>query len=487
MNTNISSLSPQIIWKHFAAICAIPHPSRKEQGIREYIVAFAAKMGIECITDEGGNVILRKCATEGMESLKGVIMQAHMDMVPQKNSDKEFDFERDAIEAYIDGERVKANGTTLGADNGIGMTAALAVMESNDIEHGPIEALFTYNEETGMEGAFALKGGVLEGDILLNMDSEREGELCVGCAGGMDANITMSYSEQALEGGDYKAYEIEVSGLSGGHSGVDINLGRGNANKIITRILKAISIEQGVRLSHIDGGGLRNAIPREAAAIVAVEQSKAEEMIASIERISEEVKVELKGVDSGLTVTVKPATIPQSVMDSDSQMSLLNAIYGCPNGVIRMSPDMEGLVQTSTNLARVISKDGEITISALLRSSSSSEKFDLAEAMRSVFELAGAKVEFEGSYDGWTPDMSSPILSTMRNVYKEMYGTQPKIEAIHAGLECGIFSGAYPNLDMISFGPTIRYPHSPDEEVEIASVSKFWEFLKATLSNIPNK
>lgn len=487
MNTNIASLAPELIWKHFAAICSIPHPSHHEAALREYIKDFAASSGIECIVDQGGNVVLRKPASEGMQNRQGIIMQGHMDMVPQKNNDKEFDFTVNPIEAYIDGEWVTADGTTLGADNGIGLAAALAVMESKDLVHGPIEALFTYAEETGMDGAFALKSGILQGDILLNLDSETEGELYVGCAGGIDANINMDYTEEAVDPSGLAAFEIEISGLSGGHSGMDIILERGNANKILVRILKAISLEFGAMLSHIDGGGLRNAIPREARATVIVESDKEDAVMAMIEDIAATVIEELDGVDDGLTVTTTQVDVPQTKIDRDTQMRLINAIYGCPNGLIRMSPSIPGLTQTSTNLARVISQDSKINILALLRSSSSSEKYDLAESIRSVFELAGADVKFDGSYDGWVPNLSSPILATMQSVYESKYGVQPAIMAIHAGLECGIFSKAYPNLDMISFGPTIRHPHSPDEKVHVESVSKFWDFLCEVLANAPIK
>ncbi len=455
--------------------------------MREYIKDFAEANNIEFIVDKTGNVILRKPATSGLEDCQGVIMQGHLDMVPQKNSDKEFDFTTDPIEAYIDGGWVKANGTTLGADNGIGVAAALAIMESKDLVHGPIEALFTYAEETGMDGAFALESGLLQGDILLNLDSETLGELCVGCAGGLNANISMLYQEQSIAAEGMSAFEIEIAGLSGGHSGTDIILERGNANKILVRILKAITLEYGAMLSRIDGGGLRNAIPREACATVVVDSSKEDAMMSLIEQIAATIIDELDGVDDGLTVTTTQVDMPETIIDSQTQNNLLNAIYGCPNGVIRMSPSISGLVQTSTNLARVVSEDGSISMQALLRSSSESEKYDLAEAIRSVFELAGADVVFEGSYDGWTPNLSSAILRTTRDVYLNKYGTEPNIMAVHAGLECGILSKAYPSLDMISFGPTIRYPHSPDEKVDIESVSNFWDFLCEVLANIPKK
>ena len=485
---DITGLKPERVWKYFSEICAVPHPSHHEEAIRRFLVDKAGEFGVECIEDKAGNVIMRKKAAPGMEERQGIILQAHMDMVPQKNSDKAFDFLRDPIAAFVDGDWVTADGTTLGADNGMGMAAILAVMEAGDIEHGPLEALITATEETGMEGAFGLEPGVLKGSILLNLDSETEGELYVGCAGGLDANITFDYKEEPLlAAATYRALRLEVKGLKGGHSGIEIGLGRGNANKILARFLWQADRQFGIRLASIDGGGLRNAIPREAFATVMVPMEHLEQFRVWVPTFGEVVREELHGVDDGLSVAVADAPTPSGVIEAGVQRRLIDALYGCPNGVIRMSASMPGLVQTSTNLARVVSGEGKIDVQCLLRSASNSEKEDLATMIACVFELAGARVDFSGGYDGWNPDMDSPILKTMAATYKELYGRDPAVMAIHAGLECGIIGGKYPSLDMISFGPTISHPHSPDEKVEIASVGKFWDFLLATLRNAPKK
>lgn len=486
MDKNISRLKPEAVWERFAEICAIPHPSFHEEAIREYIVTQARRMGLEQSIDRGNNVIIRKPATKGMEDRKSIILQAHADMVPQKNSDKEFDFEKDPIDAYIDGDWVTANGTTLGADNGMGLAAILAVMGSKDIAHGPLEALITSTEEAGMHGAFGLEPGELKGDILINLDSETEGELFVGCAGGLDAKIVFQYKKERIPAG-YTPFAIEVKGLSGGHSGIEIILERGNANKILCRLLKSAEKEYGLRIASIDSGGLFNAIPREGRATVLVPQAEADKFVKYIPAFEAIVKEELKGVDDGLRIAALTAEMPAAVIDRDTQHKLLCAIEACPNGVMKMSSSMKGLVQTSTNLASVVSKDGTIDIQCLLRSSSNSEKEYLGDMISSVMELAGAKTELSGSYNGWAPNPSSPILGTMINGYKELFGNEPAVTAIHAGLECGIIAGNYPNLDMISFGPTIAYPHSPDEKVNVPSVAKFWEFLIHTLANAPKR
>ena len=488
MNTAIEKLQPQILWKHFAALCRIPHPTYHEAGVREYIVAFAREHGIGCTVDGTGNVILRKAATPGYENRKTVVLQAHMDMVPQKNGDKTFDFEKDPIQAYVDGEWVTADGTTLGSDNGIGVAAALAVFESAELEHGPIEALFTVSEEIGMVGAFGLEAGVLKADILLNLDSETEGELYVGCAGGLDANIALPYDVVALpEGEAYVGFEVSVKGLKGGHSGIEIILERGNANKLLNRFIRYAAREYGLRLASIDGGGLRNAIPREASAMVAIPAGLVEAFTAEAVRFEQLYRTELKGVDDDVTLTVVTTDTPQKVFELGAQRRLFDAICGCPNGVMRMSTSMKGLVQTSTNLARVVSDGQTVQMQCLLRSASNTEKEELGQMLASVFELAGATVELTGAYDGWNPNLDSPILKTMQAGYESLFGRKPAVAAIHAGLECGIIGGTYHNLDMISFGPTICYPHSPDEKVNIASVQKFWDFLCLTLKNTPQK
>ena len=484
MDKNLTALKPSLVWKHFAAITQIPHPSHHEEKIREYVVNFAKTHGLEHSVDEANNVYVYKPATPGMEGKKGIIMQAHLDMVPQKNNDKEFDFENDPIEAYVDGEWVTANGTTLGADNGIGAAAILAVLEDDTIAHGEIEALFTATEETGMDGAFGLKGGLLKGDILLNLDSETEGELYVGCAGGLDANISLPYAPVATPQG-YKAYTLEVKGLKGGHSGIQIGYQRANANRELFRILLHTELE--VLLASVDGGGLRNAIPREAVATVLVKESDAAAFEAAVAAHEKVVIAEYDGIEDSVSITATPTELPAEIIPSEVATALAKAVVGAPNGVVKMSIAMEGLVQTSSNLARVVSNGECVKLQCLLRSSVNSEKHALGEAIKGVFELAGATVELSGDYDGWKPNMASPILKAMTESYEALYGRQPAITAIHAGLECGIIGGVYPNLDMISFGPTICYPHSPDEKVEIASVAKFYDFLLHTLKNAPEK
>ena len=484
MDKNFSALAPALVWKHFAAICNIPHPSHHEEKIREYVVDFAKEQGLEYTVDEANNVYVRKPATAGMENRKGIVIQAHLDMVPQKNNDKVFDFENDPIEAYIDGEWVTANGTTLGADNGIGAAAILAVLEDKTLVHGPVEALFTATEETGMDGAFGLKGGLLQGDILLNLDSETEGELYVGCAGGLDANITLPYVAEAAPAG-YVAYAVEVKGLKGGHSGIQIGYQRANANRELFRLLDASACN--LRLASVDGGGLRNAIPREATAVVLVAEGDVKTFEAEVATFEKTLIAEFANIEDSISVKAAVVSTPAEVIPAEVATKLAKAVIGAPNGVIKMSVEMEGLVQTSSNLARVVSDGQTVKIQCLLRSSVNSEKHALGAAIKGVFELAGATVELTGDYDGWKPNMESPILHTMLASYESLYGVKPAVMAIHAGLECGIIGGKYEGLDMISFGPTICFPHSPDEKVEIASVEKFYSFLLHTLANAPLK
>jgi len=488
MNNEISTLMPKEIWEIFYQITRIPRPSHHEDKIRKFIFDFGKSLGLETIKDDSGNIIIRKPATSGMEKHKGVVLQGHLDMVPQKNSDKVHDFVTDPIETLIDGEWVRANGTTLGADNGIGVSAALAVLASKDLVHGPVEALFTATEETGMDGAIGLKGGLLKGDILINMDSEDEGELYVGCAGGEDANAFFSFTEVPVPA-DSIAFKLNVTGLKGGHSGMDIILGRGNANKIFFRLLKEAYKICGVRLSSINGGNLRNAIPREAFGIITVPYETADKLVGLMAGLTNIIKRELSATEPNLKIELAKIKMPASLIDEQTQIKLTHAIVACPNGVIRMSDSMPGLVETSTNLAIVKSDNAEktITIACLMRSSVDSARAELGSRMDSVFTLAGAQVTFTGGYPGWKPNMESPILKTMQQVYQAKYGRIPEIKAIHAGLECGILGGTYPGLDMISFGPTIRSPHSPDERVNIESVAKFWNFLVETLKNIPTK
>ena len=488
MSNEIIKLQPGEVWANFYELTRIPRPSYHEEQIREFMVNFGKSLGLDTHKDEAGNVIIRKPATSGMENRKGVILQGHLDMVPQKNSDKAHDFSKDPIETIIDGEWVKANGTTLGADNGIGVASAMAVLASKDIAHGPIEALFTATEETGMDGANGLKPGVLDGQILINMDSEDEGELYVGCAGGEDACAEFTFSEVPVPA-DSIAFKLNVTGLKGGHSGMDIILGRGNANKIFFRLLKEANKVCGVRLASINGGSLRNAIPREAFGVVTVPYATADKLVGLVAGLTNIIKRELSATEPTLKIELAKTEMPASLIDEKTQINLTHAIVAAPNGVIRMSDSMIGLVETSTNLAIVKSDNATKTISiaCLMRSSVDSARAELGSRMESVFTLAGAKVTLTGGYPGWKPNMESPILKTMQKVYNEKYGRIPEIKAIHAGLECGILGGKYPNWDMISFGPTIRFPHSPDEKVNIESVGKFWDFLVETLKNIPVK
>jgi dipeptidase D len=488
MSNEITKLQPGEVWANFYELTRIPRPSYHEEKIRAFIIKFGKNLGLESFQDEVGNVIIRKPATPGMENRKGVILQGHLDMVPQKNGDKVHDFTKDPIETIIDGEWVKANGTTLGADNGIGVSSALAVLASKTISHGPVEALFTATEETGMDGAFGLKSGLLNGDILINMDSEDEGELYVGCAGGEDAYAEFSFVETPVPA-DSLAFKLNVIGLRGGHSGMEINLGRGNANKIFFRLLKEAHKVCGARLSSINGGSLRNAIPREAFGVITVPYATADKLVGVIAGLTNVIKRELSAVEPTLKIELAKTEKPSGLIDEITQINLTHAIIACPNGVIRMSDGMPGLVETSTNLATVQSnyETKTVQIANLMRSSVDSAKDELGSRMESVFTLAGAKVTLTGAYPGWKPNLESPILKTMQQVYQAKFGRVPEIKAIHAGLECGLLGGTYPYWDMISFGPTIRSPHSPDEKVNIESVKKFWDFLLETLKNIPVK
>ncbi|NOY36787.1 MAG: aminoacyl-histidine dipeptidase [Chlorobi bacterium] len=486
MSKEIVELEPKIVWKHFYALTQIPRPSKKEGKIIAYMKKFGEDLGLETIVDEVGNVIIRKPATPGMENRKAVVLQGHLDMVPQKNSNVEHDFENDPIDAYIDGEWVTARGTTLGADNGIGVSAAMAVLESKDLKHGPVEALFTIDEETGMTGAFGLKPGILSGEILINLDSEDEGELYIGCAGGTNANIRFEITREKTPL-EVVAYKVSLTGLKGGHSGIDIHMGKGNANKLMNRLLWTAYRQVGMMLSTVEGGNLRNAIPREAFATVVVPESTAgrfEKLVTDMETI---LKNEYGSVEPGISLTAEKTKSPETVLDADSHYRLLNAVYACPNGVIRMSTDMEGLVETSTNLAVYKTGKADTEVLCLMRSSVDSAREDLKNMFRSVFEPSGAEVQFEGEYPGWKPNPDSLILKEMKEIYNNKFGKIPEIRAIHAGLECGLLGGAYPGLDMISFGPTIRFPHSPDEKVNIPTVQKFWDFLVETLEHIPEK
>ena len=442
-----------------------------------YVIDFAKKHGLQYHVDDVKNVIIRKPATKGNEKKPGVVLQAHLDMVPQKNSATVHDFEKDPIQAYVDGEWVRAKGTTLGADNGIGVAASLAVLESKDIPHGPIEVIFTIDEETGMTGAFNLKSDAVQGRILLNLNSEDEGELYIGCAGGMNTLASLPVKNEPTPGG-YKAFKINLTGLKGGHSGVDIHLGRGNANKLMNRVLWQASREMGIRIASIEGGNLRNAIPRESFATVALPSEKETSFLLLVENFKSIFKNELSSVEPDLQLEAIPVSTPATVIDTKSQHNFLNAIYATPNGAMRMLSDMPEIVETSTNLAIVKLLKDHISIESLLRSSVDSAKIDLGNAMTSVYELAGASVIHEGTYPGWKPNVDSPILTTMKRIYKENFGMEPEVKVIHAGLECGIIGDAVKGMDMISFGPTIRHPHSPDEKGKYCFRTKILEISR---------
>ena len=487
MNKNLAALQPALVWNHFINILEIPRPSGHEEQIRRYILDFARAKGLECKEDAAHNIYVRKPATAGMEHRKGVVLQAHLDMVPQKNNDKQFDFTKDPIVAYVEEGWVTADGTTLGADNGIGVAAILAVLEDDTLVHGPLEALFTATEETGMDGAFGLEKGLLQGDILLNLDSETEGELYVGCAGGLDANMQFDYAAETTPAHGYTAARITVKGLKGGHSGIQIVCQRANANKLLFRFLHEASAKREVLLASVNGGGLRNAIPREAEAVVLVPAAEFETFAEELKTYEKTVIAEFAGIEEEISIAMQVCDALAQIIARDAADRLVKAVVACPDGVQRMSVSMSGLVQTSSNLARVVSDSKTVKLQSLLRSSVNSEKEALGEAIAAVFELAGARVELSGSYNGWNPDMNSPILHAMTVSYESLYGKKPQVTAIHAGLECGIIGTSYPNLDMISFGPTIAYPHSPDEKVEIASVAKFYDFLVHTLRNVPEK
>jgi len=486
MSKDILKLKPESIWKNFYALTQIPRPSKKEEQVRAYLKKFGEDLKLETIVDEIGNVIIKKPATEGMENRLGVIIQGHMDMVPQKNSDTVHDFEKDPIDAYVDGDWVTARGTTLGADNGMGVAAGMAVLEATDIEHGPVEVLITMDEETGMTGAENLKPGVLDGDILINLDSEDEGELYIGCAGGVDTNGELPYTAEAMPEG-MAAYKISVKGLKGGHSGLDIHLGRGNANKIMNVLLMKAGEKYGVRLSEISGGSLRNAIPRESFVTAVVPEANKENFEAFAKEFEAIAKDEFKEADAGLEITLEATDLPKTVVDEKAQKNLYDVVAGCPNGMIKMSESVKGIVETSTNLA-IVKSDGEkFELFTLNRSLDDGDRDKLSNEIKAVFEASGVKVTVQGAYPGWKPNPDSDILKEMKEIYNNKYGKIPEVKVIHAGLECGILGAIYPKWEMISFGPTIRNPHSPDEMVKIDTVEMFYDFLVETLKHIPVK
>ncbi|MDO7137620.1 aminoacyl-histidine dipeptidase [Algibacter lectus] len=486
MSSEIRNLEPKQLWNKFADLNAVPRPSKKEERVIAFMKDFGEKLGFETIEDEVGNVIIKKPATAGMENRTTIVMQSHLDMVHQKNNDTEFDFDTQGIEMYVDGDWVRAKGTTLGADNGLGVATIMAILESTDIAHPAIEALFTIDEETGMTGAMGLKGGLLTGGILLNLDTEEDDEIGVGCAGGIDVTATRTYEEE--ETPEFKiGYKITVKGLQGGHSGMQIREGLGNANKIMNRVLFDGFENFGLRISEIDGGSLRNAIPRESNAIVAIDAIHEEAFLLETKEQEAMLKAELKTMEPNLEIVVSKVETPKKIMDLGVQEGLTRAIYAAWNGVYRMSADIPELVETSNNIARVIVKDGAVKIGCLTRSSVESSKWDLANTLRSTFELTGCEVTCTGDYPGWSPNMDSAILKVMTKLYEKLNNEKPHVAACHAGLECGILGTNYPDMDMISFGPTIKGAHSPDERAQISSAQKYWDFVIEILKEIPEK
>ncbi len=483
----IKDLKPSGIWNYFYEITQIPRPSKKEEKIIAYLLEFAKKHNLEVKKDDAGNVLITKPATKGKENLPIVILQGHVDMVCEKNSGTKHDFDNDPIETYVDGEWLKAKGTTLGADNGMGVAAALTILASDTIEHGKLECLFTVDEETGLTGAYALGKDFLNGDILINLDTEEEGEIYIGCAGGKITTVTFDYKKQDIPA-NYFWFRVQVNGLNGGHSGSEIHKGLGNANKILNRYLWALSRKFDLALAEIDGGNLHNAIAREAYAIAGIPYSHKEDVIVELNTLAPDIEAELKAVDPNLKMTVSSTDTPAFIIDKDTTSNLLNGIYACPHGVLAMSHEIPGLVETSTNLASVKMKEGDkIVITTSQRSSTNSLKDDAGNIVNAVFTLAKAKVEHSAGYPGWKPNPDSKVLAVAKKAYKDLFGKEAEIMAIHAGLECGLFLEKYPHLDMISCGPTIRNAHSPEEQIEIASVEKWWNFLLETLKNIPAK
>ena len=484
MSKEVRNLKPTSLWNKFADLNAVPRPSKKEERVIAFMIDFGESLGLEVIEDTVGNVIIKKPATAGMEDRKSIVMQSHLDMVHQKNNDTKFDFLTQGIEMYVEDDWVKANGTTLGADNGIGVATIMAILESKDISHPAIEALFTIDEETGMTGAMGLKEGLLNGDILLNLDTEEDNEIGVGCAGGIDITAEKNYKQETTPETKI-GYMIVVNGLQGGHSGMDIHKGFGNANKIMNRILFDGFENYGLRITEIVGGSLRNAIPRESHAVITIDSIHESVFLHDLGDLIRFIQLEFKTTEPDLMISLSKIDTPKLIMDLGIQEGLTRALYAAWNGVYKMSPEIKDLVETSNNVASVVVKDGNIKICCLTRSSVESTKMDLAMTLRSTFELIGCEVTMSGDYPGWAPNMNSSILQVLRNLYESMYNEKPHVAACHAGLECGILGTNYPKMEMISFGPNIKGAHSPDERVQISSVNKFWNFLLEILKNIP--
>ena len=482
MSQDVRNLEPKALWNHFADLNAVPRPSKKEERVIAFAKAFGEGLGLETIVDHIGNVIIKKPATKGLEDRPIVVLQSHLDMVHQKNNDTNFDFDSQGIEMLVKGDWVKANGTTLGADNGIGVAAIMALLSSTDIPHPQLEALFTIDEETGMTGALELKGGLLSAKYMLNLDTEDDNELTIGCAGGVDVTATGTYTQLATPAA-MKAYKLTLKGLTGGHSGMDIHLGRANANKLMNRLLFEAE-KFGLMVYSIDGGSLRNAIPRESVSVVVVPEGQVTAFEQYLKEFETILKAEYGSTDPDINLGITSCEQPTTVLDSAFQAKIIRAIYAAPNGIYRMSPDIKDLVQTFNNVARVLIQNGEYKILCLTRSSVDTEKMDEANALKSVFELAGADVKFSGDYPGWTPLPGSELVHLMTKLYRDIFKSEPHVNACHAGLECGILGTNYPDMQMISFGPNIRGAHSPDETVQISSVQKFWGFLLDTLKEI---
>lgn len=484
--STLSQLQPQALWQWFEQICAIPHPSKHEQALSQHIQNWAKDKQLSVVEDKVGNLIIKKPATPGMENRKVVALQAHIDMVPQKNADKVHDFEKDPIEAYVDGDWVKAKGTTLGSDNGIGMASALAILGSDDIPHGPLEVLLTIDEEAGMTGAFGLEAGYLDAEILINTDSEQEGEIYMGCAGGVDAQITVPMVWQAAEP-SLSTYTLTLSGLKGGHSGVNIHLGRGNANKLLARFLFNYADELALELTNFSGGSLRNAIPREASVSFMLPSENLPRLEALMQEYTDLVRQELAIADPGMLLTLSEIPAATQVMSEATQQTLIDLLHACPNGVMRMSDEIQGVTETSLNVGVITTEGESVSILCLIRSLIDSGREEVEGYLTALSNLAGAEVEFSGAYPGWKPDSSSPVMAIVKDTYESIYNKEPVIMVIHAGLECGLFKKPYPEMDMVSIGPTIRFPHSPDEMVLIETVDQYWKLLLAVLERIPEK
>ena len=484
MSSSLRTLSPSLLWQFFETICSIPHPSGHEAALRQWISDWAQGQGLTVIQDTIGNLIIRKPATAGMESRKGVILQAHLDMVPQANADTAHDFTTDPIQPYIDGDWVRARGTTLGADNGIGLAACLAVLADNKVQHGPLEVLLTIDEETGMTGAFGLAPGLLQGEILLNTDSEQDGDVYMGCAGGVDANITFAYQADRVPS-DHQGLRLTITGLRGGHSGINIHQDRASANKLLAELLVALEDLPQVRLAEINGGTLRNAIAREASAWLTLPQAALADLTQLVARQQNLYQQEFAGRDDFIRLELQPAELPARIMSQDLQRRLSDALLACPHGVMAMSRDMEGVVQSSTNLGVINTQAEQIFVQCLIRSLNDAGRNKVAATTAAVFRLAGADCQFNGAYPGWQPDPHSAIMQLLLQSHQELFGVLPEIKVIHAGLECGLFKAIYPHWDMVSFGPTIQGAHSPDERVKIDAVARFWQLLVNVLKQIP--